>query len=78
MASLVIIPVYASILFILVWFLVQHKRKLGRNKYKLKLGTLYQETRYYQTGPVLYTEIFLITRWMLAFVIIVLEKTTAL
>jgi len=69
--SVFVILVYTSLLFVNIWFLLRSRNKLNRENFVNKVGTLYQEVRTAKLGAILYTEIFLITRYFLAVVIVI-------
>jgi hypothetical protein len=76
--SVLIILLYTSLLFVTIWFLLHNRNKLRRQNFVFKVGTLYQEVKTARVGSILYTEIFLITRYFLAVIIVLLQGTPAL
>lgn len=76
--SVIVILLYTSFLFVIIWFLLHNRFKLRREHFVHKVGTLYQEVRTTRVGSILYTEIFLITRYFFAAIVVLLAKTPAL
>jgi len=68
--SILVVLVYSSLLFVVIWFMLHNRKKLRRVKYVHTVGTLYQEVRTSTVGALLYTEIYLCTRFFLAVIIV--------
>ena len=75
---MLVIIANTSLLFVTIWLLLRSRNKLNRENFVNKVGTLYQEVRTAKLGAILYTEIFIVTRYALALIIVLLNGTQAL